>query len=578
MRLRQTSALKTVLGAPLLTFLALLAAPRFPAGAQESAPPASPPPAQAQTQTAPSFGETLDVRVVNIEAVVVDKTGNRVSGLLPSDFRLRVDGKEVPVEYFTEVLGGGAVESKAPAQGAATSGMPALEPGSPVGTSYLVFIDDFFPVAIDRNRTLDAMRNELARLGPEDRMAVVAYDGRKLDMLTSWSQSVPALERVLEKAKDRPAYGLRRVSELRVADHDRQMRGSSFDRTYSSLGIRQITPAMELSDRSFAEDLAQQVAGAVDAAVATLRSFAAPPGRKVLLLLAGTWPYDPPQYVINDYSTIVNEPSIPAGDKLFRPLTDTANLLGYTVYPVDVPGMRAQNVDAELATVEDATTASFNATSREAEGETSLLYVARETGGKALLNGLRDKAFESAVNDTRSYYWLGFTPTRKGDDHRYSVKLEVLRPGLKVRSRGGFLDFSRGSEVSMQVESALLFGNPPTTRPLQVEMGKPQKGGRGTFKLPITILIPLDQLTMLAVGGQTMADLELRVAALDDNGRRSEVSVVPIKIAGRGHAAPGQTSRYETTIELRKAKQSLVVALYDKSGGNLLSSTLEVSP
>jgi hypothetical protein len=54
--------------------------------------------------------------------------------------------------------------------------------------------------------------------------------------------------------------------------------------------------------------------------------------------------------------------------------------------------------------------------------------------------------------------------------------------------------------------------------------------------------------------------------------------VLPIKISGRGHAAPGQTSRYETTMELRKVKQSLVVALYDKSSGELLSSTLEVAP
>ena len=92
------------------------------------------------------------------------------------------------------------------------------------------------------------------------------------------------------------------------------------------------------------------------------------------------------------------------------------------------------------------------------------------------------------------------------------------------------------------------------------------------------MFIPLDHITMVPNGEQNVADLELRVAALDENGRRSQVSVLPIKIAGRGHPAPGQTSRYETTMELRKVKQSLVVALYDKSSGELLSSTLEVAP
>jgi hypothetical protein len=298
----------------------------------------------------------------------------------------------------------------------------------------------------------------------------------------------------------------------------------------------------------------------------------------VLLLLSGGWPYDPTQFTVNDYTTIVHEPSIPIGEELFRPLIDTANLLGYTVYPVDVPGLKTTGIDAEHDTLTDATTGSFNAVSRESEGETSLLFVAKETGGRALLNSLRDRAFETVVADTRAYYWLGFTPVRKGDDHRYDVKLDVVKKGLKVRTREGFLDFSRKSEVTMQVESALLFGNPPTMQPLQVELGKPAKGGRGTVKLPVTVFIPLDRITMIPNGDQNVADLELRVAALDENGRRSQVTVLPIKIAGRGHAAPGQTSRYETTMELRKVKQSLVVALYDKSSGELLSSTLEVAP
>ena len=115
-------------------------------------------------------------------------------------------------------------------------------------------------------------------------------------------------------------------------------------------------------------------------------------------------------------------------------------------------------------------------------------------------------------------------------------------------------------------------------QPLQVQLGKPGKGGRSTLKMPITVLIPLDRITMIPNGDQNVADLELRVAALDENGRRSEVSVLPIKIAGRGHPAAGQTSKYETTMELRKVKQSLVIALYDKASGELLSSTLEVAP
>src|SRR5947199_10133413 len=54
-------------------------------------------------------GETIDVRVVNVEAVVTGGSGERVRGLTAGDFRLLVDGREVPVEYFAEVGEGASV-------------------------------------------------------------------------------------------------------------------------------------------------------------------------------------------------------------------------------------------------------------------------------------------------------------------------------------------------------------------------------------------------------------------------------------------------------------------------------------
>ena len=41
----------------------------------------------------PVIGETIDVRVVNVEAVVTNPSGQRVPGLSTADFRLLVDGR-----------------------------------------------------------------------------------------------------------------------------------------------------------------------------------------------------------------------------------------------------------------------------------------------------------------------------------------------------------------------------------------------------------------------------------------------------------------------------------------------------
>src|SRR3954466_6258367 len=92
--------------------------------------------------TVKPFGESIDVRVVNVEAVVTDHKGGRVPGLNAADFRLMVDGHEVPIDYFTEVASGQAVAAKAPASAAAPApAAPAAPatmatPGEPVGTNF----------------------------------------------------------------------------------------------------------------------------------------------------------------------------------------------------------------------------------------------------------------------------------------------------------------------------------------------------------------------------------------------------------------------------------------------------------
>src|SRR5688500_153977 len=135
-------------------------------------------PAQTGEET---FGESIDVRVVNVEAVVTDRKGNRVTGLTAGDFRLLVDGAEVPIDYFTEVSDGVALP--VPQSTAGVPAPPAPTTAGPVGRSYLVFIDESVVLAPDRDLVLQELERDLDRLGPGDRMAVVAFDGTQLHRL-----------------------------------------------------------------------------------------------------------------------------------------------------------------------------------------------------------------------------------------------------------------------------------------------------------------------------------------------------------------------------------------------------------
>lgn len=208
---------------------------------------------------------------------------------------------------------------------------------------------------------------------------------------------------------------------------------------------------------------------------------------------------------------------------------------------------------------------------REQEIEASLNFVAKETGGRALVNSNRTVALASAATDTRSYYWIGFSPSWQRNDKRHTVKVEMVKKGLEVRSRNSFMDLSKKAAVSMLVESAINFGGLPDAAPLPLKIGSPVKGKKGT-EIPITMGIPSEIMTAVPVGNKYATKLELRVAASDDNGNASDVPIVPLDLTSDHPPSPGKFVKYETRVTLRGKAHQLVVAVYDPISGKLASA------
>lgn len=506
-----------------------------------------------------TFGEVIDVRVINVEAVVTDREGRRVTGLGPDDFRLRVDGAERPIDYFTEVREGRAVE---PEEGAPAT-VAGLEAGEPVGTRYLVFIDDYLTLARDRDRLLERVRSDLAELGPADEVAVVAFDGRRLDLLTGWTGSHEELDRVFAAALERRAHGL---------ENDVRRKNILSGRGRAGVGRMMFAPGpnrdpyRDPSNRfgraspeqeEWAYELSRWMEVEVAAVTAALRSLSSAPGRKVAILLTGSWAFDPVASAAGDNRMPSRELGLERGEDLYEALVETANLLGFTLYPV-----RAGSPFP---------TGGSSSTFR---------HLASRTGGRALLYGPDTEALEKVVQDTRSYYWLGFTAERAGDDRSRRIELEPLRPGLEVRTRQGYLDFSREAEVTAAVESLLLFDHAGGigAHPLPVRLGAAERSGRHEVDLPITVGIPVDLITMLPTGGSWVAELELRGAVIDAEGNRSEIPVIPLHLEAESEPSPGGLARYDTSLTLRRIEQEVVLSVFDPLSGNLLAIRMGIDP
>ncbi len=545
-------------------------------------------PAAAQLSETGGFADAIDVRVVNVEAVVTDRQGERVPGLSREDFRLLVDGQEVPVTFFNEVADGVMTAAAAVEDGEGGQG-PAEEA---VGRNILIFVDDSFGIAPHRNLVLDRIGKSLSHLSPADRVALVAFDGQKLDLLTGWTGDGGEIADALARARGRRAHGLLVRAQLRNLNHS--LGAATSIQGFNTLpaqttggddagrfGSADWISGFESYGNGPALDLSSLLNRVVSASAAAMRALPSPQGRKAMLILSGGWPS---VERISAHSLLASRPQWMdwmdsgagrAGEMVFRPLVDTANLLGYTLYPVDMPGLGA----GTGADVEDVDFAGGSLISSPWDQATdyALNHLARETGGKAAVNSARLEALDRLAVDTSSYYWLGFTPAWMADDRHHRIELEVRRPGMRVRTRSGFTDFSSRTEMAMSTESLLLFGEGQSelTDRMRVEMGKPQRAGLSEVKVKATLTIPADALTVVPVDGGFAAEANLSVGALDRWGGRSDLPVAKLRLNFPEEPKPGDMVRYRTMLRLSRGRQQVVFTVRDALTGEMVSARLE---
>lgn len=507
----------------------------------------------AVAQETPFFGEVVEVRVISVEAVVTHR-GERVHGLGRDDFRLLVDKTEVPIEFFEE----------------------AGRPGTPPpGNAYLVFIDDFFSIPARRDPAIDKLRTDIASLRPEDTMAVVAYDGRRLEMLVPPTSDRGELQRVLLEAKERPAFGLQRRSEAaRSASMARQLQRGT-PGSFSGTGFAgRTSPIYESLD-----DLYSKVERLSTAAASALRGFQGGDRRKVLLMYSGGLPV----IALDDYVAPRNRDldSYNRTQFVYTNLLETANRLGYTVYPVDLGASPVQHLPtAEVGSVEDSQFLRNVAFDNQGLNDDVLYRLASATGGEPMFDGARVPVLRRVQNDLGSYYSFGFRPTWRGDDSDHEVEIQVLRKGHKVRTRSGFADLSRSAQLDLQVESAHLFDAPlPSDASFAIHAEEPRPESAGRMMVDTTFEIPADQVTWARDGSDIVALVEMRIAATDERGNAANVprQTIELRLPG-GAIRPGQKALYDASLKLRRRPHRLLVTLYDPPSGRLLAQKINVMP
>ena len=101
----------------------------------------------------------------------------------------------------------------------------------------------------------------------------------------------------------------------------------------------------------------------------------------------------------------------------------------------------------------------------------------------------------------------------------------MTRPGVTVRTRSAFVPASAEKAVANRMELALVTPEARGDFDILVSVGQAVSKGLGRREAPLEARIPLSALTFRNVGERMEAVVDVAIAAVEDTGARSDVSV-----------------------------------------------------
>lgn len=135
------------------------------------------------------------------------------------------------------------------------------------------------------------------------------------------------------------------------------------------------------------------------------------------------------------------------------------------------------------------------------EGET-LQSFADKTGGRWFRGtGVIDDTFRSLNDDLQVYYSIAYRGRGESRGARKVVVKVKGRPELQVRTRSEVIDES-GGDMASRVIAGLLYPLNTDELKMAVKTEKPQKEGR-KFNVPLEVVIPIDKITFLRASDGT---------------------------------------------------------------------------
>ncbi len=533
----------------------------------------------------PTYLDTLEVRITNLDVVVTDKRGAPVRGLKRDDFEIRENGAAQPVTNFSEFDQASGViqaEGSRPAVPAA----PAAE--APPARKIVFFLDDMSLHPDTRRSLLKNVQQFVDKTVREGDEAMVVTPASASKVTLAFTTDRAAVKAGIED--------LLRQSTWR-ADSPYDSERLFYDRLVATL-----TNPHERAERNEMKRLyAMRVKRRVNSTLRTLLSFVGSmadlPGKKVIVVVSASLAAEPGReaYTLEGElegttaSLAAGEVPLPPttrdifgetvspsgwGDvrPMIREIAATAAGNGITIYSIQPDmGVHISPPGGGSDTHAGRRIGSMGLSEYQREitegTAVTLGTLADLTGGKFFQGGAQvDNAFRTLSSDTGSYYSIGYHSPSGTSDHFRKVDVTVKgRPDLVVRTRRELLRLSPARAMDELVASTLYAPRELNELGIEATAKQPQRE-LDHYKVDVAVKIPLEKLTFVPVAEGYRATFSLHYAAADGRdyttgaARAQTLQVKPEEI----DEVRKKTYTYITTLVIAPGTARIAVGVVDE--------------
>ena len=535
---------------------------------------------QPKQESAPEEVVRISTRLIQIDAVAVDKDGKQVTDLKAEDFKILEDDKEQPITNFSyislqpETPKFVKTEPKAaPSKVGAPPVPTAMIKPEEVRRTLALIADDLglsFESTVFTRNALHKFVDE--QMQPDDLVAIIRSSAG-----SGASQRFTNDKRLLHAAIDRIQwfpYGRSQSAFEPMGGRSSMeaVKATAANTTPFSGGVSvRVDGVMAngMADGQYANSREQisttGTIGAVRYVVEGLRDL---PGRKSVVLLSdGLAIFPRIAGIMGDRATVDNS----SRDIInaLKNLTEMANRASVVLYTMDTRGLKTNGInaiddtqptfEAIQASAGQAAAASGTIVNRKNQLsqenfrlQDGLNYLASQTGGFFFHdNNNIAQGIQKVVDDQRGYYLIGYVPddstfNELGRRTFHKLQVFVRNPKIRVRSRTGFFgipdeEIKKPLETrEQQIKAAL--ASPFNSSGVEVNMSSMFTGDHEKQLVRTMIHVNARDLTFTKQeNGDYLTDVDIAATTHNENG-------LTIDRGGRSYTLRVKGSDYEAAM------------------------------